>query len=166
MSGKFLVGNVSDFLRSEAAKPYEPELDDLAISVADGTRARGRLFSGYDHHTDTVYLYAAMDAGDGEELWLSIESYIPDGHDIEHQRDIDGDDAILGLSCETSQWMLENGIAPGQVFLMTWSICYSKFWTDSGWEYDSEVSIAIIWVEPWSPERSAEAWQLWLDAAS
>jgi hypothetical protein len=55
-------------------------------------------------------------------------------------------------------WMLENGIAPDQPFLVELPHPhYSKSWTDCGYEYDTEYSPDIIRIRPMKPSRVAEA---------
>ena len=55
-------------------------------------------------------------------------------------------------------WMLENGIAPNQPFLVELPHPhYSKSWTDGGYEYDTEYSPEIIRIRPLKPSRVAAA---------
>jgi hypothetical protein len=56
------------------------------------------------------------------------------------------------------RWMVENGIAPGQPFLVEMPHPhYSKSWTDCGYEYDTEYSPDIIRILPMKPSRVADA---------
>jgi hypothetical protein len=53
-------------------------------------------------------------------------------------------------------WMLENGIAPGQPFLVELPHPhYSKSWTDCGYEYDTDYAPEIIRLRPMKPSQIA-----------
>lgn len=54
------------------------------------------------------------------------------------------------------RWMLENGIAPGQPFLVELPHPhYSKSWTDCGYEYDTDYSPDIVRIRPMKPSQIA-----------
>jgi hypothetical protein len=56
---------------------------------------------------------------------------------------------------ETIDWMMREGIAPGQMFMIeAWYNCYQDHWGD----WDCEVDYRIMDREPMTAKQSVEAW--------
>jgi len=75
-----------------------------------------------------------------------------------HDSTIDdsGWDAVLGLQAGTwYDWLMAEGVAPGQRFLVRLRFSTSQNYFG---EWDGEWDAEVVAREPWSAERSAAAW--------
>lgn len=89
-------------------------------------------------------------------------------HDwLQYERDMVGLEDLLGIDqwrtgCGTASWLAQNGIAPGQPFLVHFDPPrYWRSWTDYGYEYDSEFTYDVAAIDPWPREQVIEAWLVW-----
>jgi len=83
----------------------------------------------------------------------------PYNHWLSGEMDAVGDlDDILGVSEVegVEQFLLENGIAPGQPFFVQTAFwCHQDYWG----EWDSGVEMEVVDIAKWDPERVAIAWE-------
>jgi len=134
------------------------------------------LFIGRGN-SGTVYVYAEVDMEEGVPYLLSA---LPDlgRHEnymtwLEYEVTINGSFCELiehGHDCITSEedwltWCLENGLCPGQWFVVRLTPRYSS-WYDyqyGGMEYDFSCDYEIISAEQLSPEEHLERWMTFFD---
>ncbi len=98
---------------------------------------------------------------DGDE-WGELNLHMdcdgpPGGHWVEYRQEVDwGAPAWDFDRDDLENFLLHEGIAPGQPFLASWSFyAHKDYWG----EYDEEVNLEeIIAIEPWSVDRVVAAW--------
>lgn len=81
---------------------------------------------------------------------------------LEFERDMVGWEELVGASRgDVATWLLREGLAPGQPFLVWLRPHYS---VDYYGEHDLDIEAEVVLVDPWSDERAAEAWEEWIEA--
>lgn len=111
-----------------------------------------------------VRVWLMMDPTNGLDLEEVGEESVGEPPEwLVYERENQGWDDILGISYTDDKmlrWGLENGIAPGQLFLVELPHPrYSKHWTDCGYEYDVDYAPSIVRVRPMKPSCAARAFE-------
>lgn len=92
------------------------------------------------------------------ELQLSMDcGGPPGGHWVEYRQEIDSGAAAWDFDPQDlEQFLMEEGIAPGQPFYAHWTFhAHRDYWG----EYDEEVALQeILAVEPWDVDKVVAAW--------
>jgi len=107
---------------------------------------------------------------DEDELRAAIysEDPPPEEHWLPWEIDGSGLDCVLGIEQwehgKTSddilvEWLLTEGIAPCQPFLVAMSYKSFRHETYYGTEYDYEVYVDVMDIKPWPPELVLAAWE-------
>lgn len=108
--------------------------------------------------------------GDLEFAWADVGCGPPQGHWLEYRLNCDVfHDAVDGGDPrDVEQWMLQNGLAPGQPFCVELRFSAWRSNTPDGDDYDEEVSWGeVVDRERWSAERTLDAWEaLWFRQAN
>lgn len=118
-----------------------------------------------DFYSESVVrVWLMMDPANGLDLEEVGEDSIGDSPEwLGLERENLGWDDILGVGYSDNKmlkWGLEEGIAPGQPFLVELPHPhYSKSWTDCGYEYDVDFAPEIVRVRPMSARAVARAWE-------
>lgn len=120
----------------------------------------------YFRDTTLCWVTMVVEYEDWGCLTLDIDGEGPPGdHWLEFETSVVGLDEVVGFTASfygsdddrcREAWMLDLGVAPGQRFRLV--MMYGS-WRDYWGEYDSEVCWDLIWVEPWTPQQCAEAWE-------
>lgn len=83
-------------------------------------------------------------------------------HDwLAFELDAVGWDGLLDVNHDAATWLLREGLAPGQPFLVWLRPHYSR---DYWGEHDLDVEWDVVARTHRSPEEAAAAWQAWIDA--
>jgi len=138
------------------AFPIYGEIDPHLLPVG----CNAYITTGKKNPTSRQYVWLRIDCiGDGPEdvgeRWIGRRD---DYHDEELRES--GWTHILDLAWDQDwdAWMLREGIAPGQEFLVDIEATYTKSWTDYGYEYDVEFAVEIVARAPRSPAEVVAQW--------
>lgn len=100
-----------------------------------------------------------------DEGWLSLELSC-DGPHPQHwlgfEMDAIGLNELLGFEGTDEakeEFLLQQGIAPGQRFRIEATYHSYQTWTDYGYEYDADTDWSVINIEPWTVDQIVEAWE-------
>jgi len=136
--------------------PYAPKYGDAAY------------FTGTKNSPVWIWCVLEWDESGGN-LMASIHSEDPppEHHWLPWWIDGCGVAELIGIDWDFSpnftfraeEWLLVEGIAPEQPFLVELRIYSSEYMTDYGMEYDCEVTAAVIDIKPWPPEQVLAAWE-------
>lgn len=112
----------------------------------------------------TAYIYLDGDEEDGYQLYLDLDCDPPHiDHFVSYIMDMGGSLDLISWDGryhrgeeETEAFLIEQGIAPGQRFLMELNFTTSR---DYWGEYDETLDGRIMDIEPWTTSQVLEAWE-------
>lgn len=143
-----IVGPRDGFAQEVFAKHFVPPMVDV-------------------HLPDQLFLWVKfrVDCNDLEPESCAVESMGRLEPIFENEMDNGGVEGLLYyLTSHTERrwmnWALQNGIAPGQPFLI-WvgEPHHYSTWTDCGTEYDTDIDVELVRVLPNTPRRAARSWE-------
>lgn len=119
-----------------------------------------------------VYVYCELFVDEFEELAVDLLSAVPDvGRRqgkmtwLEHELNVDSFAVMLGLDHDRAvEFALEQGLCPGQWFVLKLIPHYWQGWCGDSYEYDFEVGFEVISAQRLAPEEHAKRWfEYWRD---
>lgn len=133
----------------EFFKPHDPNEHPLPCVCDDAL---------YGNSDARVFVYAD-DSDELGVLQLNFDSTAPPwNHWLAHEMSNAGVPEAFGMACsDVEEFLMSNGIAPGQRFLL-----HIRAWSSRDYwgEWDGGVEVeGVLWKEPWSDDRIACAWE-------
>lgn len=152
---KLELTKAKQFTPIEEAPPYRPKYGDAAYFR--GKNSPVWIWCVFEWEEDCGQLMAEIFSEDPppEDHWLG---WWIDGCGLDETIGCSWD-LVQGVHWYKEEWLLTEGIAPNQPFLVELKIYSYEYDTYYGREYDCEVTGEVIDIKSWLPEQVLAAWE-------